>query len=96
MKSLLDQTGCFTVTSIKGVKYVLILYSYDANVIFPEPLNSRTGKDILHKYITCHGYLTERRLMKKMYWLDNEASNSLKRYGQNQEVEIQLVPIGLH
>ena len=34
--------------------------------------------------------------MKKMYWLDNEASNSLKRYGQNQEVEIQLVPIGLH
>ena len=32
-----DQTGHFTVTSSKGVKYVSILYSYEDNAIFQIP-----------------------------------------------------------
>ena len=39
-----DQTGHFPVASITGVKYVFILYSYNANAIFSDPLKSRTGK----------------------------------------------------
>ena len=32
-----DQTGHFSVTSSRGVKYVLFLYSYYANIIFQIP-----------------------------------------------------------
>ena len=39
------QTGFFPVTSIKGVKYVFILYYYDDNTYLADPINSRTGKD---------------------------------------------------
>ena len=54
------QTGFFPVTSIKGVKYVFILYYYDANEILSHPLKIRTGKDILHTYTKCRDYLKER------------------------------------
>ena len=73
-----------------------MLYSYDDNAILSEPLRSRTGKDILHVYITCHEYLKERVFNPKTYWLDNEWSNNLNKYYCNQEVEFQLVPPGVH
>ena len=90
------QTGHFLVTSSKGVKYVFILYSYDYNAILSDPLKSRTGKGILHSYTICHDYLKERVFKPKMHWLYNEASNSLKQYNLNHEMEFQLVPLGVH
>ena len=36
-KLLSDQTGCFTVTYKRKVKYIFILYSHDANTICQSP-----------------------------------------------------------
>ena len=91
-----DQTGRFTVTSIRGVKYVFILYSYDANGILSEPLKIRTGKNILLEYTTCNNYLKERGFNPKIHWLDNKASSALDKYNRNQGVYFQLVPPGMH
>ena len=74
-----DLTGCFPVTSRKGVKYAFILYSYDANKMLSEPLKSRTVKDVLYAYTISHDYLKERGFNPKMHWLDNKASNSLNK-----------------
>ena len=42
-----DQKGWFLVISRRVVKYVFILYSYNANTMFSETPKIRTGKDIL-------------------------------------------------
>ena len=38
-----DQTGRFPVTSSKGNKYVMVVYSQDANAILAEPLKSKSA-----------------------------------------------------
>ena len=62
-----DQTGHFPVTSIKGLKHVSILYSYDANEVLLEPFNSITVKYVLHAYTAFHDYLKKRVLMPKIH-----------------------------
>ena len=86
VKVYIDQTGHFPVTSIRVVKYTFIIYSYDANTIFSDTLKSITYKGVLQAYTTCYDYLKERGFNAKIYWLDNEASNDLKNYNQNQGV----------
>jgi hypothetical protein len=38
-----DQTGRFPVVSIKGKKYIMVLYEYDGNAILAEPIKNRTS-----------------------------------------------------
>ena len=73
------QSGSFTLTSSRVVKYVFILYSYGANAILSDPLKRILGKDILHAYTTYHDYLKERLFQHKIHWLDNESSNALNK-----------------
>ena len=90
------QIGNFPVTSRRGVKYVFILYSYDANAILSEPLMIRGVKDILHEYTTYHDYLKDRGFRTKINYLDNKSSNALNKYNRNQGIYVQLVPPGAH
>ena len=68
VKEYPDQKISFPVTSIRGVEYVFILYSYDANNLFSNLLKSITVKDILPDYTKYHDYLKERGFnYKKMF-----------------------------
>ena len=78
-----DQTGHFPFTSIRGVKYVFILYLYDTNSVFSQLLNSRTGYYILHTYTAFNYYLKESLFEPKIHWLYNKACNYLKKYNRN-------------
>ena len=42
-----DQTGQFTVQSIAGNQYILVLYYYDSNAILTEAIKTRQGPEIL-------------------------------------------------
>ena len=42
--------GKYPMTSIRGNKYLLIMYVYDANAILAELLNNRSGSHILESY----------------------------------------------
>ena len=46
-----DQTRHFPVMSSKGNKYVMVLYSYNANAIITEPIKNRTNGELTRAYI---------------------------------------------
>ena len=45
-----DQTGQFSIPSISGMKYLMILYDYDSNHITAEPIPLRTEFQMLKAY----------------------------------------------
>ena len=45
-----DLTGGFPVNSYSGMKYMLILYAYETNAIFAEPIKTRSDADMLRAY----------------------------------------------
>jgi hypothetical protein len=91
-----DQTGQFTVPSISGNKYLLILYDYDSNYIHAEPLPSRTKHQLKKAFITATTKLKLRGLTPKLQRLDNEASKLLLDHMDNEGIDYQLTPAGLH
>ena len=91
-----DQTGRFPHASSRGYKYILILYSYDANAILAEPIKSRTAQDILTAYQKLVQYLTVRGYKPQTHWLDNEASDILKQFDKANTISYQLAPPYTH
>ena len=91
-----DQTGRFPHPSSRGYKYILILYSYDANAILAEPIKQRTDDAILAAYTTCHQHLVNRGFTPSVHWLDNEASTKLKQYNTAHNISYQLTPPHVH
>jgi hypothetical protein len=45
-----DQTGEFPVVSIRGNKYIMILYDYDSNAILAQPIKDRTAPELLKAF----------------------------------------------
>jgi len=91
-----DQTGCFPVTSTRGNKYILVVYDYDSKTILAEPLETRTGPDLLAAYIKIQSLLEQRGLKPKIHYLDNECPNILNQFMISKDEEYQLVPPHIH
>ena len=91
-----DQTGKFPVTSSRGNAYVFVLYDYDSNTIHPVAIKTRTAESILEAYKTVHQELVKAGCRPKLHRLDNECSNILKEYMQDEDIDYQLVPPGIH
>jgi hypothetical protein len=87
-----DQTGRFPVVSIKGNKYIMILYDYDSNAILAQPIKDRTAPHLLKAFQIMEQELVARGLKTKLMKLDNEASKLLKAYLHQQDITFQLVP----
>jgi hypothetical protein len=67
-----DQTGRFVTPSSTGNNYLMVLYDYDSNHIFPLPLKNRTAKTLLDGYKQLHAQLCNAGLRPKLQRLDNE------------------------
>ena len=91
-----DQTGRFPVISARGMQYLIVVYDYDSNAILAEPLMNRTAKEILRAYASIHTLLVTRGLRPRLQRLDNEASNILKDFMTQEDIDFQLVPPGMH
>lgn len=91
-----DQTGRFPVTSSRGNKYIMVAYEYDSNTIHAEALKSRTGNSIKQAYQIIRDLLVHRGLSPKIHILDNECSQILKEYMDDENETYQLVPPHLH
>ena len=96
VKTFLDQTGRFPVTSRKGNKYVIIFCAYDANTILGEAIKLRTEAEILRAFTKMHDYLAENGLKPKYHQLDNKCPATLKTYTKKEKIEYQLVPSHIH
>ena len=55
-----DLPGNFTVTSISGGKYVMILYHYDSNGIIFRPMKNRSYIEAMRVYEYMYDYLKAR------------------------------------
>jgi hypothetical protein len=87
-----DQTGRFPVVSIKGNKYIMILYDYDSNAILAKPIKDRTAPELLKAFQFMEQELVARGLKPRLIKLDNEASKLFKDYLYQQDITFQLVP----
>ena len=70
----------FPVTSRKGNKYILVVYHYDSNTIYAEPVKTRSGLDLTTAYQKLHSLLTNIGLKSYLHILDNEHPNVLKKF----------------
>ena len=91
-----DQTGQFLVPSISGNKYVFILYDYDSNFIHAEPIPSRSKHQILKAFNKITSKLSSRGLKPRLQRMDNEASQLLLDQMDEDNIDYQLTPAGLH
>jgi hypothetical protein len=91
-----DQTGKFPTTSIRGHKYVLILYDYNSNSILAETMRNCSDTEHLRAYNSLHQHLVERGFKPQLQKLDNEASKALKRSIRDKGIDYQLVPPHAH
>lgn len=91
-----DLPGRFLVPSSRGNSYLLIVYDYDSNYIHAEPLRSRSGPDILAGYKRSIDLLKSRGLTPRLQRLDNEASQALQQFLQDEGIDYQLAPPHVH
>jgi hypothetical protein len=66
-----DQTGRSPMVSSKGNKYIIILYDYDSNAIFSQPIKDRTAPELLKAFQVMEQELVARGLKPKLTKLDN-------------------------
>jgi len=91
-----DLTGKFTIPSSNGNKYILVVYDYDSNCIFAEPLVSREAKNIVAAFKKVVDQLKAASLTPKFQRLDNECSKLLKDYMTSNNIDFQLAPPDCH
>ena len=72
--------GKSPMTSIQGSKYIPIMYVYGTNAILALTLKSRSIIHILESYTKNVEQLTNIGYRPRVYYMDNEASDSLKKY----------------
>jgi hypothetical protein len=91
-----DLTGRFLLPSSTGNNYMLVLYDYDSNMIWAEPIKNRTAPVILNAYKKLHKMLCRAGLRPKLQRLDNECSDLVKEYMRDEHIDFQLAPPGVH
>ena len=75
-----DLTGAFPTISIKGNRYVFIIYEYDSNLIWSRGMKNQQAATIKNTYEELFNLLTLRGLRPKLQRLDNEVSIILTNY----------------
>ena len=91
-----DQTGRFITPSSNGNNYLIIVYDYDSNCIFAEPIKTRTSAAILGGYKLIHATICAAGMRPRLQRLDNECSGPLKQFMRDEGITFQLVPPGVH
>jgi hypothetical protein len=91
-----DLTGRFPKTSIRGYKYILLLYDYDGKSIQAEPTKNRLDAEGIRAYSKIYDELTSKGLKPKFQTMVNEASTALKHFLHSKDIQFQLVPPHVH
>ena len=91
-----DQTGRFPHTGSSGATQLFVLYDYDSNSIHAIPMKSKSGEEIVKAYTLVFNQLKSAGLKPLLHRLDNECSTSLREYMSDNDVQVQLVPPGMH
>jgi hypothetical protein len=91
-----DLTGRFPTTSVKGNKYVLVVYDYDTNNVLTEPMKSRGDQEMVRAYNKLIQELVDHGFKPRLQRLDNECSSALRSLINQHDIQFQLVPPHMH
>lgn len=91
-----DQTGKFSVPGSSGATLVFVMYDYDTNSIHAVPLKNRSAPEIVKAYSTVYNTLIKAGQRPLLQRLDNECSKELREFMEDRQVQVQLVPPGIH
>ena len=67
-----NATGKFPVPSLKGHKYVMIIYVYNANAILARPMKNREKETIIDIFKNVYQFVKQRKLSPKVHIMANE------------------------
>jgi hypothetical protein len=79
-KIFTDLTGRFIAASSNGNNYMVVIYDYDSNLIWAEPITSRSATNILQAYKKLHKILCDAGMRPALQRMDNECSDILKQF----------------
>ena len=74
-----DLTGRFPHKSTRGHEYVFVLYHYDSNAIFAEPVKNRQAATLTRAWEKINALLKSKGEQPLLYILDNEISQDLRK-----------------
>ena len=91
-----DQTGRFICPSLSGNNYVFVLYDYDTNSIHPVAIPNRKKESLLTAMQLVTTKLRRRGHKPVLHTMDNEISDLLREHLQQDAINFELTPTGLH
>jgi hypothetical protein len=91
-----DQTGRFICPSESGNNYLMVMYDYDSDAILAEPVPNCNKKSLLAASKKMHAKLVAAGIRPKFQRLDNECSDIMKEFMQEQGIKFQLVLPNVH
>ena len=90
-KVFTDQTGRYPITPSSDNRSVFILYNYDTNFIFAEPLANSSAEQIKIAYSKIYNILTKAGQTPKLAHLDNECPKILKDFFADKTLQHKIV-----
>ena len=85
-----DLCGVYPTMSNRGMKYILVLYDYDSNLIAAWAMKSNKGAAITAAYESIYTELTEAGITPILQYLDNETSKELIASIKRNNLKYQL------
>ena len=75
--------GNFPITSSKGDQNIVIIYEYNSNHIYGDPIKYCNAEDLIQSCKKVLSMFMSRGLQPKLHILDNEFSNMFKNYDKS-------------
>ena len=78
VKTYTDKSGPLLIPSASSIKYVMVLYNFDSNIIWDTVIPSKTKLQLVTAYTPLFLLMRQQGLHPHLQRLDNECSNLLK------------------
>jgi hypothetical protein len=92
-----NQTGQFSIQSLRGNKYIMIIVEIDRNAILVEPMKNRKDDKMIRAYNALLLQLKRAGIVPKKHVLDDEVSENMKNHIRDTcKLDMELVPPGCH
>ena len=85
-----DLSGVYPILSSCGIKYILILYNYNSNIILAKAMKTNKGEDITTTYDALYTTLTDAGITQILQYLNNETSREIIASIKSKNLKYQL------
>ena len=91
-----DLCGSFPINSIRGNKYIYVMYMYDCNAILTTAMNNWGDKETIRAFTSIPEDLKSLVINPGFHFMDKKASTALEMTMSTMNIKYQLVPPNNH